>query len=45
MSHGEVNINPALLFFFSHFTALSVHTKTPNATHCSTNVSSSGVQT
>jgi hypothetical protein len=45
MSHGVVKIIHASLFVFSHFTALSVHTKTPNAKHCSTNVPSSGVQT
>jgi len=45
MSHGVVKIIQASLFVFSQFAALSVHTKTPNATHCSTTVPSAGVQT
>jgi len=45
MSHGVVRITQASPFVFNHFTALSVHTETPNATHCSTTVPSAGVQT
>jgi len=45
LSHGVVKIIQASLFVFIHFTPLSVHTKTSNATHCSTTVPSSGVQT
>ena len=45
MNHGVVKIIQASLFDFSHFAILLVHTKTPNATHCSTTVPSAGVQT
>jgi hypothetical protein len=45
VSHAVVKIIQASLFVFSHFTALSVHTKTPNATHFSKTVPPSDVQT
>lgn len=45
VSHAVIKIIQASLFVFSHFTALSVRTRTPNVKHFNINVPSSGVQT